>query len=465
MAASFFERLEARCCAIDSLLCVGLDPHPEDLRDASAEAARDFCLNLINKTADFAAAFKPNSAFFEIYGADGIQALQAVIAAVPEDIPVILDAKRGDIGSTATAYAKAAFETLGAGAVTVNPLLGSDAIAPFLGDPRSAIFLLCKTSNPGSAEFQDLVASGRPFYEHVAERGVAWNSGGNVGLVVGATNPDMLSKVRSIAPELWFLCPGAGIQGGDVPAAVSAGLRADGLGILIVAARSIARAIDPREAAKRLRDEINSGRTEIALRNNPFPNAQLADDLLRLGCVKFGDFTLKSGKRSPIYLDLRLLVGDPNALSRVANAYIHKLAQLRFDRIAGLPYAALPIATAISLQSGWPMIYPRKEAKDYGTGSVVEGPFEPGETAVVVDDLITTGGSKFEEIEKLRSAGLKVNDVIVLIDRQSNSETIGDGLLRLHSVFKLTELLDYWISKHRISRQDYETAKRYLQQG
>jgi len=467
VATSFFDKLEARCRAIDSLLCVGLDPHPEGLQEARAEAARDFCLTLISKTADFAAAFKPNSAFFEIYGAHGIQALRDVIAAVPEDIPVILDAKRSDISSTAAAYAKAGFETLGAGAVTVNPLLGSDAVAPFLKSPQNAIFLLCKTSNPSASEFQDLVSSGQPFYEHVAQRAVTWNSRRNIGLVVGAKYPDVISDVRAIAPELWFLCPGVGAQGADLSAAVSAGVRADGLGVLIVAARGIGRAADPQGEAKRLRDEINAVRALRAQEtptNQPFSHSQLADDLLRLGCVKFGNFTLKSGKQSPIYLDLRLLVGDPAVMARAARAYLQILAKLDFDRIAGLPYAALPLATAISLQSGWPMVYARKEDKAYGTRSSIEGSYFSGETVVVIDDLITTGESKTEVIEKLRNAGLKITDIAVLIDRRSgNSKLFSQVGTALHSVFKLDDLLNYWLSKGDISPEQNHSAQSFLQ--
>ena len=151
------------------------------------------------------------------------------------------------------------------------------------------------------------------------------------------------------------------------------------------------------------------------------PYSLLADGLLEAGCVKFGQFTLKSGLESPIYLDLRQLVSYPALLAQVAAAYVPILRGLSFDRLAALPYAALPIGAAISLQTGWPLVYPRKEAKAYGTKAEIEGLFSPGERAVVVDDLTTTGGSKFEAIEKLTAAGLQVSDVVVLIDRQSGA--------------------------------------------
>ena len=150
--------------------------------------------------------------------------------------------------------------------------------------------------------------------------------------------------------------------------------------------------------------------------------AALADGLFEAGCIKFGEFTLKSGLKSPIYIDLRQIITYPKLLEQIGAAYLPLLKDLKFDRIAGLPYAAIPIATAISLQGNYPMIYPRKESKTYGTKAEIEGEYYAGETIVIIDDLATTGGSKFEAIEKLTSAGLIVKDVVVLIDRQSGAK-------------------------------------------
>ncbi len=465
MAQSFFEFLGQRCRQADSLLCVGLDPHIDNLPNPSADAARDFCLRLIDQTALFAAAFKPNSAFFEVFGGEGIQALQKVISAVPKGIPIILDAKRGDIGSTAEAYALAAFQTLGAHAITANPYLGSDSVAPFLLNASKGVFLLCKTSNPGAAELQDKMVEGKPLYAQVALLAETWNKNKNVGLVVGATYPEVIAELRVLVHDLWFLIPGIGAQGGELNAAVASGLRGDGLGMLIAVSRSIGQSSDSGKAARELRDQINSAREKKGEPNKKrIVNSRLADDLLRLGCVKFGEFQLKSGKISPIYLDLRLLVGDPQTLVRAASAYSGILAGLEFDRIAGLPYAALPIATAISLQLGKPMIYPRKETKEYGTKSTVEGPYEPGETVVVIDDLITTGGSKLEGIAKLESAGLKVQDIVVLIDRQGQpSKELEEKGIELHSVFRIMELLEYWRTSGAISQEQFAETVAFLE--
>ncbi len=490
--SSFFARLTNRAQTAESLLCVGLDPHPEFLATPSAEAARDFCLRLIEATADLACAFKPNSAFFEVFGAPGWTALGDVIAAVPDQIPVILDAKRGDIASTSRHYARAVFQQLGADAVTVSPYLGHDAIEPFIEDPARGIFLLCKTSNPGSADIQLLGPDGEPLYLSVARFAAQWNEKDNVGLVVGATDPVAIARVREAVPDLWILAPGVGPQGADPKAALEAGLRADRRGMLIPISRSLAASSAPREVAVRFKDSINQirvsstfppkSRQESPVRDKrlkeslpaakrpkdsparskrlkesipaakPFPLG-LADALLDAGCVKFGDFELKSGERSPIYFDLRLLAGHPDLLSRVAAAYLPILRRLIFDRLAAVPYAGLPIATAIALQSDWPLIYPRKEAKEYGTKARVEGGFEPGEAAVLIDDLATSGGSKLEAADKLTAAGLEVRDVVILIDREGGArESLAAADLKLHSVFTIRQLMDHWRAAGRIDQ-------------
>lgn len=474
---SFFDRLAARAVEIDSLLCVGLDP-----RGGMVEEIRDECGRIISACADTALAFKPNSAFFEAYGPEGLLALLDMIATVPDDIPVILDAKRGDIADTAEAYARAAFQTLGADAITVSPYLGSDALAPFIVKPDHGAFVLCKTSNPGADEFQGLAVPGdgnRPLYLEVARRAQEWNRLGNVGLVVGATDPAAMARVRAVAPDLWFLVPGFGAQGGDLGLTLAAGLRPDGLGLVINASRSIARASDPGTEARRIRDEIRRLRPEIERRRRetPDPGRQeavsdrqlpvslpaLAAALLSSGCVKFGQFTLKSGAVSPIYLDLRRLVSHPDALRFVARAYSGLLRALEFDRLAGIPYAALPIATAIGLETGRPVIYPRREVKDYGTRAAVEGEYQPGETAVVIDDLATTGETKIESIEKLTAAGLVVRDIVVLIDReQGAAESLGRAGYCLHAVASLSQLLNVWQSSGAVTEAQAGEVRRFM---
>ncbi|MHB8779592.1 MAG: orotidine-5'-phosphate decarboxylase, partial [Anaerolineales bacterium] len=226
---TFFTFLEKRVDDSSSLLCIGLDPHIPDLKEPTAASALDFCLTLVKKTAPYAAAFKPNAAFFEVFGAEGWMALRQVIEAISEEsdrlgshIPVILDAKRGDIASTAEAYAQSAFETLGADCITLNPYLGKDSLDPFIQNPEKGVFLLCKTSNAGSMDLQDLLIlppgsdSPIPLYLYVAQMSQKWNVNKNIGIVVGATHPQIMSKIRASAPDLWFLSPGVGAQGGEL---------------------------------------------------------------------------------------------------------------------------------------------------------------------------------------------------------------------------------------------------------
>ena len=276
---TFFSFLEKRVDDCSSLLCVGLDPHVSELSSPTAASALDFCLTLVKATAPYAAAFKPNAAFFEVFGAEGWTALKQVIEAIDEEskrlgsmIPVVLDAKRGDIASTAEAYAKSVFESLGAHCVTLSPYLGKDSIDPFLNYPERGAFLLCKTSNAGSGDLQDISvvgADGRPplpLYEHVAHLAQSWNIKNNIGLVVGATHVDALKRVRAAAPDLWFLAPGVGAQGGELESALRAGLRKDGKGMLIPISRGISRAKNPKLAAAEIRDEMLDIRGELSHR-------------------------------------------------------------------------------------------------------------------------------------------------------------------------------------------------------
>ena len=275
---TFLEKLLAAERQNHSLLCVGLDPEPErlpaSLRSLPVERGIvEFCRAIIEATAPYASVFKPNLAFFEVLGPAGLVALQEVLRAIPAHIPVIADAKRGDIGSTARNYAAALFETYGFDAATVNPYLGYDAVAPFLAYRDRGIILLCRTSNPGASDFQDLLvqeADGpaatdlRPLYQVVARRVQSWNEAGNCALVVGATYPREMQAVRAICPDLPILVPGIGAQGGDLEAIAPLAVDARGERAMISASRSILYADSGAnyaeaagKAARELRDGIN----------------------------------------------------------------------------------------------------------------------------------------------------------------------------------------------------------------
>jgi len=190
---------------------------------------------------------------------------------------------------------------------------------------------------------------------------------------------------------------------------------------------------------------------------------QLSTALFDAGCVKFGVFTLKSGLTSPIYIDLRLLASHPSLLREVARIMADAARGLTFDRIAAIPYAGLPIGTALALEMDRPMIYPRKETKKYGAGRAIEGAFEPGETALVIDDLITRGTSKIEAIKPLETAALSVRDVLVLIDReQGGKEDLAQRGYRLHAVLQLTQILDHLRDSARITADQHSEVMAYL---
>jgi uridine monophosphate synthetase len=466
---SFFSQLEARARLTGSLLCIGLNPYPAEMPEPTVEAAYAHCISLIDTTADLALAFKPNLALFEWYGAAGWEALARVIAAVPQGIPVILEAKFGEYNESAETLARVGFANLKTQAVTLNPFLGYDSLLPFLKDPQKGVFVLCKTTNPGTVDLQELplAGEGEPLhlYEKIALLAQEWNTTNNLGVVVSGLDAEALRRVRQLAPGLWVMAPGVGILGKDLNNALQSGMRSDGLGMLIPVSRTICNAPDPHQAALELRDAIRTfqssfGSQAAAGTAEPryFP-ANLADDLLQSGCVRFGQFTLKSGAQTPIYIDMRQLVSYPH----VSAAYLPLLRQLKFDRIAGLPYAALPIATAISLKTGWPVVFPRKEARSYGTRVEIEGRFKVGERVVVINDLATGGWSKLDAVDKLITAGLVVEDVVVLIDRQAGSrEALASAGIRLHSVLTLSDLLDYWERNERIPAEQIGAVRKFM---
>ncbi|CAM9844756.1 unnamed protein product, partial [Discosporangium mesarthrocarpum] len=397
--AGFFDKLVTRAEAIDSLLCVGLDPHVSELGDdQSAASAKAYCARIIAATCDVAVAYKPNAAFFEAFGADGVAALKEVIGMVPQEIPVLLDVKRGDIGSTAAAYATASFDELGAHAVTINAYLGKDTVRPFLTNPARGVFILCKTSNPSSDEVQSLrlEGKGRAVFEEMAALANSWNVDNNVGLVVGATDVDALRRARAAAPKLWILAPGVGAQGGDLDKACEAGLDPQGMGLLIPVSRGISRSEDPGAAAAELKEKINASRVrdragagggagggagagahDLEKYQEDFIKFALSQNVLR-----FGSFKLKSGRQSPYFFNAGLF-STGGALARLGRFYSSAVMKanppLEFDVVFGPAYKGISLGAAVALtlsdRHGLDVgfAYNRKEVKDHGEGGVLVG--------------------------------------------------------------------------------------------
>ena len=262
MSSSYLDRLAARSRATNTVLCLGLDPDPESIPERFSKGVAGlerFAELVLEAALPYVAAVKPNLAFFEAFGSAGIAALERLRASIPSDVPVIADAKRGDIGSTAARQAVALFDVLGADAVTVSPYLGEEAIRPLLEREDRFAYVLCRTSNPGAGEVQDLGVDGEPggaaaaaperLHERIARLATGWGPGATVGLVVGATAPEELATIRRIAPGLPFLVPGGGAQGGEIepvlrdgPATTGPGGGRPGGGLLVNVSRGIARA-------------------------------------------------------------------------------------------------------------------------------------------------------------------------------------------------------------------------------
>ncbi len=267
----FNQRLREAQAETNSLLCVGMDPDPDRFpahlsRDAGG--VEEFCRAIIRSTQSNVCAYKFNSAFFEVLGAEGFRILSALRDMVPPTVLCIYDVKRGDIGNTARQYARAAFDTFNMDAVTVNPYMGADAVEPFIQSPEHGAFVLCHTSNPGAADFQHRRAEdGTRLYATVAGKAAGWNTRDNIGLVVGATKEDSILEIRALAPTLPLLTPGIGAQGGDLAKVLNAGLLEDRGGLVVPVSRSILYAGSGRDfadaaaaAAAQLQTQINDAR-------------------------------------------------------------------------------------------------------------------------------------------------------------------------------------------------------------
>ena len=463
---NFFQALEDRIASSNSLLCIGLDPHVKELKEEEKNAfgALKFCKEIIDATHPYAACYKPNVAFFEAFGAAGVSALIEVIRLIPRSIPVILDCKRGDIDSTAAAYATSAYDIITSSsisAVTLSPYMGWDSIKPFVTGAyeNKGAFILCKTSNPSSADLQmRTLSGGQHFYEGVLSLCDKWNDdkakgGGSdskvprVGVVAGATDIQVLTRIRSLSPSIWILCPGVGAQGGDCAIVCSAGLRkSDASGLLVSVSRGISKAQDKTAAALALRDQVNTCRDTCRKEQvKTVPESisgggglgkegyiklvsyqeQFLDLALSKGALKFGEFTLKSGRLSPYFFNSGLFsCGRSSSLLSKCYAQCIRDSGIEFDVIFGPAYKGIPLAAGI-VSAWWDLFneskdyaYNRKEVKGHGEGGNLVGASLKGRKVLVVDDVITAGTAIRESFNILGKAEAQVVAIAVSLDRQ-----------------------------------------------
>jgi len=465
----FFVQLTDAIADRQSLLVTGLDPNPEMLQSwaqrrgmagrSFLSQARHWIKAVIEATAEHVCAYKPSLGFYLSLGPVGLELLREVRELVPLEIPLIVDAKHGDLNSS-SALAAYLFRDLGAGAVTLSPLAGQDIAAPFLLYPERAVVVTCHSSNPAARAIQHHPDESDPLFLRIVREAQRWGTPDQLLLEVGTSDPAVLARVRQEAPERFLILRSLWAEEDRLDALLDAGLSPSADGLLLPLPQNLLVEDDMAERADRLRRRIRERRDACLARREetapacslwlPGPAsaaeglpagasspaaagapagddeegmARLILDLFDLGCLLFGDYVQASGAVFHYYIDLRQIISDPNLFHRVLHAYGQLLAALEFDRIAGIPYGALPTATGLSLQLHKPLIYPRKEVKAHGARRLIEGDFEEGDCVAVVDHILITGGSVLEGIAKLESSGLVVRDVVVFIDHGGSADS------------------------------------------
>ncbi|HEY9641172.1 MAG TPA: orotate phosphoribosyltransferase, partial [Coleofasciculaceae cyanobacterium] len=345
-----------------------------------------------------------------------------------------------------------------------------DHVAPFLVYPGKAVFVLCCTSNPSAGQLQDYPAPQTPFYLQVVKEAKTWGTPEQVGLEVGTTDPSVLRRIRAIAPERLILARSIWQEGVNLSQILTAGLNANGEGMLLPVPQDWLSQEHPGQSIRALRAEVNQMRANLVdegstcnlwLSNvcslNPHPHLDLILQLYDIGCILFGEFVQASGATFPYYIDLRKIISNPQIFHQILQAYAELLKPLRFDRIAGIPYGSLPTATGLALRLNYPMIFPRKEVKAHGTRRVIEGNFLPGETIVVVDDILISGNSALEGAAKIKSVGLEVRDIVVFLDHEQGvKDRLRDQGYQAHAVLTLSEITETLYQAGRISAEQFQ---------
>ena len=478
---NFTEKLNRAIATNNSLLIVGLDPNPEMMPEEYREddllaGIEAWLLWVINSTSDRVCAYKPTLGFYQALGIPGLQLLERILAAIPKSIPVILDAKHSDL-NTSTVFAKAIFEQWQVDAVTLTPYAGQDHAAPFLVYADRAVFILAHTSNPKAETLQRYPNLEQPYYLQVVKEAQTWATPEQLYLEVGTTNVDILRKIRAIAPERTILLRSLWSKKNNLESLIDIGLNSVGEGLLIPIPQDFLGNSNLAEKVTDLNQKLNTYRqakiTQAAscdiwtpdvclLTSHPYQSLIL--ELFDIGCLLFGEYVQASGATFSYYIDLRKIISNPHIFNQVLDAYGDIVQQLEFDRIAGIPYGALPTATGLALNLQRPMIFPRKEVKAHGTRRLIEGNFEPGEKVVVIDDILISGKSVMEGADKLKSAGLEIDDIVVFIDHEGGvKQRLADNGYNAYSVLSISEITNTLYEAGRINQEQYDSFKQHHQ--
>ena len=475
---NFFAKLNQAIADNQSLLIVGLDPNPEMIPTSEGEKSQNLMADLqtwlewvIEQTSDHVCAYKPTLGFYQALGVAGIELLERVLKKIPPHIPIILDAKHGDLNSS-TVFAQTIFNQWHIDAVTLSPYAGQDHAAPFLVYGDKGVFILCHTSNPSASAIQEYPDLNNPLYLEVVKQVQSWGTLEQVYLEVGTSNPDILRKIRTVAPERTLLIRSIWSETADFKQILQAGCDRNGGGLLIPLSQDLLAKANLAQEVQQLNQQVANIRSELievgsscelwtanVCLFNKHPHQELILQLFDIGCLMFGEYVQASGATFSYYIDLRKIISNPQLFNQVIKAYAEILKNLTFDRIAGIPYGALPTATGLALELHHPMIFPRKEVKAHGTRRLIEGNFHPGEKVVVVDDILISGKSAMEGAAKLESAGLKVEDIVVFIDHERGvKDRLAQNGYRAHSVLSISEITATLYEAGRITQQQYESV-------
>jgi uridine monophosphate synthetase len=489
----FFVQLTEAIAERQSLLMTGLDPNPEMLQSwaqrrgmanrSFLSQARHWIKAVVEETSPHVCAIKASLGFYQALGPLGLELLLEVRDLVPCDLPLIIDAKHGDLNSS-TALAHYLFKDLAVDAVTLSPLAGQDIAAPFLLYADKAVVITCRSSNPAAKRIQYHPSEADPLFLQIVRECQLWGTPDQLLLEVGTSDPAVLGLVRQAAPERVLMLRSIWSEEERLDGLLNAGLNPAADGLLLPLPQNLLVEDDLGEQAAGLKAMINrrrqrwlaqqpqqaadscavwlpgeasgGGTAQSAVAADPL--ASLIVDLFDIGCLLFGEYVQASGAVFNYYIDLRQIISDPNLFHRVLHAYCGLLQQLSFDRIAGIPYGSLPTATGLSLQLHKPLIYPRKEVKAHGARRLIEGDFNEGDTVVVVDDILITGGSVLEGIGKLESSGLVVQDVVVFIDHGGERdrharERLAAAGYRTHAVLDIARITSVLLEQGRLTAE------------